>query len=136
VAGGMPLATSAHHPAASFHFYGHPVSAEKYVYLVEALCQSVGLPDADHILETRSIEVEGFDVRLDHFEGDENAIYLNFEYGAVTAGRTQTVFRLMLEANLLIYAQDQAQRRGTCRSALTLCRAWMLLAEKHLRVAR
>src|SRR5580698_6729067 len=105
----MPLATSAHHPAASFHFYGHPVSAEKYVYLVEALCQSVGLPDADHILETRSIEVEGFDVRLDHFEGDENAIYLNFEYGAVTAGRTQTVFRLMLEANLLIYAQDQAQ---------------------------
>jgi Tir chaperone protein (CesT) family len=85
------------------------VSADQYVYLVESLCQSVGLPDVDHVLEMRSIEVEGFDVRLDHFDTDEGAIYLNFDYGAVAAGRTLTVFRLMLEANLLIYAQDQAQ---------------------------
>jgi Tir chaperone protein (CesT) family len=96
-------------PAFHFQFCEHPVSADKYVYLVEALCQTVGLPDVNHVLEMRSIEVQGFDVRLDHFEGDENAIYLNFEYGAVSAGRTLTVFRLMLEANLLIYAQDQAQ---------------------------
>ncbi|WP_233836509.1 CesT family type III secretion system chaperone [Paraburkholderia sp. ZP32-5] len=85
------------------------MSADQYVYLVESLCQSVGLPDVDHVLEMRSIEVEGFDVRLDHFDTDEGAIYLNFDYGAVAAGRTLTVFRLMLEANLLIYAQDQAQ---------------------------
>ena len=85
------------------------MSAQTYAFLVESLCQTVGLPDVDHVLETRSIEVEGFDVRLDHFESDENALYLNFEYGAVTAGRTLHVFRLMLEANLLIYAKDQAQ---------------------------
>ena len=85
------------------------MSADQYVYLVESLCQSVGLPDVDHVLEMRSIEVEGFDVRLDHFDTDEGAIYVNFDYGAVAAGRTLTVFRLMLEANLLIYAQDQAQ---------------------------
>jgi hypothetical protein len=84
-------------------------SSRRNVYLVESLCQTVGLPDVDHVLEMRSIEVEGFDVRLDHFETDESAIYLNFDYGTVTAGRMLTVFRLMLEANLLIYAQDQAQ---------------------------
>lgn len=85
------------------------MSAQKYAYLIEALCQTVGLPDVDHVLQMHSIEVEGFDVRLDHFEEDEHAIYLNFDFGTVTAGRTLTVFRLMLEANLLIYAQDQAQ---------------------------
>lgn len=85
------------------------MSAERYSELVRALCDAVGLPDADHVLEHRTIEVEGFDVRLDYFDNDLSAIYLNFHYGTVTAGRTLTVFRLMLEANLLIYAQDQAQ---------------------------
>jgi hypothetical protein len=83
--------------------------SERYAQLVEDLCRTVGLADAAHVLRTRSIEVEGFDVRLEHFENDLEALYANFHYGAVTAGRTLTVFRLMLEANLLIYAQDQAQ---------------------------
>lgn len=85
------------------------MSSDLYAALVGELCAAVGLPDADHVLDTRSIEVEGFDVRLDHFETDEAALYVTFQYGAVTAGRALTVFRLMLEANLLIYAQDQAQ---------------------------
>ncbi|QGZ65831.1 CesT family type III secretion system chaperone [Paraburkholderia acidisoli] len=85
------------------------MSSDLYAALVGELCAAVGLPDADHVLDTRSIEVEGFDVRLDHFDTDETALYVTFQYGAVTAGRALTVFRLMLEANLLIYAQDQAQ---------------------------
>jgi hypothetical protein len=84
-------------------------NSERYAQLVRELCEAVGLLDAEHVLRTRSIEVEGFDVRLEFFENDLDAIYVNFHYGAVTAGRTLTVFKLMLEANLLIYAQDQAQ---------------------------
>ena len=85
------------------------MSAERYKEVMTSLCAVVGLPDVDHVLKTRQIEVEGFDVRLDYFDRDLDAMYANFHYGTVTAGRTLVVFRLMLEANLLIYAQDQAQ---------------------------
>jgi hypothetical protein len=92
-----------------FSFAAVSMSSDLYATLIGELCAAVGLPDADHVLETRSIEVEGFDVRLDHFDTDSEALYVTFQYGAVSAGRALTVFRLMLEANLLIYAQDQAQ---------------------------
>ncbi len=85
------------------------MSSERYVELVRDVCAVVDLPDADYVLETRTLEIEGFEVRLDHHENDPDAIYICFHYGTVTAGRTLTVFRLLLEANLLIYAQDQAQ---------------------------
>jgi hypothetical protein len=85
------------------------MSIERFAEVVRDVCTVVGLPDPDFVLQTRTIEVEGFDVRLDHFENDPEAMYVNFHYGTVTAGRTLVVFRLMLEANLLIYAQDQAQ---------------------------
>jgi len=85
------------------------VSEQQYTTLIEDLCLAVGLPDATEVLQTRSLEVEDFNVRLDHFDNDPAAVYVNFDLGAVTTGRTTTVFRLMLEANLLIYAQDQAQ---------------------------
>ncbi|MFM0039052.1 molecular chaperone Tir [Paraburkholderia strydomiana] len=85
------------------------MSIERFAEVLRDACGVVGLPDADYVLETRMIEVEGFDVRLDHFENDPEAMYVNFHYGTVTAGRTLVIFRLMLEANLLIYAQDQAQ---------------------------
>lgn len=85
------------------------MSAEQYTRVVTELCEVVGLPNAEHVLDTRTIDVEGFDVRLDYFDRDLDAMYANFHYGTVTAGRTLVVFRLMLEANLLIYAQDQAQ---------------------------
>jgi hypothetical protein len=82
---------------------------ERYEALVRDLCTEVGLPNPEHVLDTRAMEVEGFDVRIDHLEKDPDAVYVNFHYGTVTAGRTLVIFRLMLEANLLIYAQDQAQ---------------------------
>jgi hypothetical protein len=85
------------------------MSIERFAEVVRDVCSVVDLPDPEHVLQTRTIEVEGFDVRLDHFENDQEAMYVNFHYGTVTAGRTLVVFRLMLEANLLIYAQDQAQ---------------------------
>jgi len=85
------------------------MSSALYEKLIGELCAAVGLPDVDHVLETRSIEVEGFDVRIDHLDSDNEAIYITFNYGAVSSGRALTVFRLMLEANVLIYAQDQAQ---------------------------
>lgn len=85
------------------------MSRERYVELIHEVCNTVGLPDADYIVESQILEVEGFDVKLDHNENDEGSLYLCFQYGAVTAGRTLVVFRLMLEANLLVYAQDQAQ---------------------------
>ena len=85
------------------------MSSERYRSVITELCTVVGLPDVEHVLRTRSVEVEGFDVRLDYFERDLDAMYANLHFGAVTAGRTLAVFRLMLEANLLIYAQDQAQ---------------------------
>ncbi|CAB3772853.1 CesT family type III secretion system chaperone [Paraburkholderia humisilvae] len=85
------------------------MSAERYTMLVEELCDAVGLADVGHVLDTRRIEVDGFDVQLDYFENDLDAIYANFDFGTMTAGRTLVIFRLMLEANLLIYAQDQAQ---------------------------
>lgn len=85
------------------------MSWERYTEIVREVCGVVDLPDVDHILDTGTLEVEGFDVRLDHFESDPDAMYVNFHYGSITAGRTLVVLRLMLEANLLIYAQDQAQ---------------------------
>lgn len=77
--------------------------------LVLALCKTVNLPDAQDVLERGSIEVEGFEVMLTHYENDPAAMYITFHFGGVTAGRTLTVFRLMLESNLTVYAQDQAQ---------------------------
>src|SRR5215475_14068866 len=85
------------------------MSRERYVELIHEVCAVVGLPDADYVVESQTLEIEGFDVRLDHYENDAGSLYVCFHYGAVTAGRTLVVFRMMLEANLLIYAQDQAQ---------------------------
>lgn len=85
------------------------MSRERFEELIHETCTVVGLPDAEYVVETQALEIEGFDVHLDHHETDQDSIYVSFHYGAVTAGRTLVVFRLMLEANLLIYAQDQAQ---------------------------
>jgi hypothetical protein len=98
-------------PPFSHHSIGrlNLMSLERFNFLIQDLCDSIGIPDAERILETRMLEVEGFDVMVDHIEEDPNAAYLNFHYGIVTSGRTLKVFRLLLEANLVIYAQDQAQ---------------------------
>ena len=85
------------------------MSYERFADLVTELCLVVGLPDARTVLERSAMEIEGFHVQLGHFGNDEGAMYLSFDFGVVTAGRTLRVFRLLLEANLSIYAQDQAQ---------------------------
>ncbi|PIM50865.1 molecular chaperone Tir [Roseateles chitinivorans] len=85
------------------------MSQERYQSLVRDLCQLIELPDAEAVLRRGTIEVEGFEVHLANFSNDPGAMYLNFHYGIVTAGRTLRVFRLLLEANLSVYAQDQAQ---------------------------
>jgi hypothetical protein len=81
---------------------------ERYMGLVRALCVELDLPDSDAVLSSRRVEVEGFSVVLDHVTNDPGAMYLQFDYGITTAGRTLSIFRLMLESNLLVYAQDQA----------------------------
>lgn len=85
------------------------MSREQFEGLVGALCNAIDLPDPQAVLERGWIEVEGFEVLLMHNVADPAAMYINFHYGIVTAGRTLTVFRLLLEANLTVYAQDQAQ---------------------------
>ena len=86
-----------------------PEGAQLFDELLRQLCTVVGLPDPEQMVQKRQIQVEGFDVQFDYIDEDPEAFYLYFQYGIVTAGRTLSIYRLMLEANLLIYAQDQAQ---------------------------
>ncbi|HDR9503531.1 MULTISPECIES: 4-hydroxyphenylacetate 3-monooxygenase [Burkholderia cepacia complex] len=91
------------------------MATERFDAAITELCYALDLPDVGHVLTHRRIEVDGFDITLyasrDYEDGDlgEDALYLHLQYGVVTAGRTLTIFRLMLEANLSVYAQDQAQ---------------------------
>jgi hypothetical protein len=85
------------------------MSYERYRDLVVDLCRVVDLPSPDTVLERGAVEIDGFEILLSHLEADPDAMYLNFHFGIVTAGRTLRVFRLLLEANVQIYAQDQAQ---------------------------
>lgn len=85
------------------------MSADLFDDLLRELCVVVGLPDPEQMVQKRQLQVEGFDVVFDYLEDDPDAFYLYFQFGIVTAGRTLAIYRLMLEANLLIYAQDQAQ---------------------------
>ena len=82
---------------------------ELYLELIRQLCEVMEIPDHVSVQQTRRVQVNGYQVLLDYLEADPEAIYLLFDYGVPTAGRTMPVFRLMLESNLLVYAQDQAQ---------------------------
>ncbi|QET06508.1 MULTISPECIES: CesT family type III secretion system chaperone [Cupriavidus] len=85
------------------------MSLERRNELIVELCEELDIPDADGIVEAGLLNASGFDLAIDFFEEDPQAIYLNFEYGIISSGRTLRIFRLLLEANLTIYAQDQAQ---------------------------
>lgn len=85
------------------------MSLERYCKVIRDMCAVVGLPDGDTVRERGCLEVEGFEVQMAHYGNDPHAMYISFNFGVMTAGRTLKVFRLMLEANLSIYAQDQAQ---------------------------
>lgn len=80
-----------------------------YLDLIRQLCEAMEIPDFMAVQHSRRVQVGGYSVLLDYLDGDPEAIYLLFDYGIPTAGRTMPVFRLMLESNLLVYAQDQAQ---------------------------
>lgn len=85
------------------------MSYERYTDLVKQLCTTVGIPDAQAVIDRGVVEIEGYEVLITHYDNDAAAMYMNMHFGIVTAGRTLRVFRLLLESNLTIYAQDQAQ---------------------------
>ena len=77
--------------------------------LLEAVALEVGLGDPGSVVSARRIEVQGFECSFEITESDNDALYLLFDFGIATAGRTLRLFTAMLEANLTTYAQDQAQ---------------------------
>ncbi|KVL13719.1 CesT family type III secretion system chaperone [Burkholderia sp. MSMB1826] len=85
------------------------MSIERRDDLIREICSLRDIPDPEAMLEHGILEIDGFDIAIDHFEEDLDALYVTFQFGVVTAGRTLRVFRLLLEANLAVYAQDQAQ---------------------------
>jgi len=96
------------------------MSPQHYEQLIRDLCEVVGLPDADAAIARHALEVEGFEILLGYYDNDPEALYLNFAFGSVTSGRSLRVYRLMLEANLSLYAQDQAQLGLDADSGLVL----------------
>ena len=85
------------------------MSFDRYCQLIADLCQSVGIPDADEVLTRGELRVGALTVQIPFFDNDPEAIYLAYNFGAVSAGRTYRIFRMMLEANFVVYAMDQAQ---------------------------
>lgn len=85
------------------------MSYEHFQSLVTELCAVLEVPDVAGVLERGCVETGGYEVMLNNYETDASAMYVSLNFGVVPAGRTLRVFRLMLEANLSIYAQDQAQ---------------------------
>lgn len=91
------------------------MSSARFETIVRQMCEALDLPDVQSVLSRRVLWVEGFEVYLHEptpqpdDEVPEQALYLRISYGLPPAGRTLTVYRLLLEANLSVYAQDQAQ---------------------------
>jgi hypothetical protein len=77
--------------------------------LLRALCAEIDMHDVQQVLDTRTLEVDGFECSMEAPDSDPDTLYLLFNFGIATAGRTLRLFRAMLEANLTTYAQDQAQ---------------------------
>ncbi len=76
--------------------------------LLSDFCQCVGVPNALTVIERRMVQVKGMEVGFEAFSDDPDHFQIQFRFGAMAAGRTLRVFRLMLEANLLVYAKDNA----------------------------
>lgn len=85
------------------------MSLERRDQLIRELCELRGIGDAEHVISQGVVCIDDFDIAIDYFDEDAAAIYVNFQFGVVSGGRTLRVFRLLLEANLSVYAQDQAQ---------------------------
>jgi hypothetical protein len=85
------------------------MSLERRDQLIREICELRGLGDAEYVITHGVVCIDDFDIAIDYFDEDPCAIYVNFQFGIVSGGRTLRVFRLLLEANLSVYAQDQAQ---------------------------
>jgi hypothetical protein len=85
------------------------MSQQRYIELVAGLCQAVNLGDPGAALERGAVEVDGFTIQLRYHENDPQAMYINLELGPIATQRILRIFQLMLESNLTLYAQDQAQ---------------------------
>jgi hypothetical protein len=77
--------------------------------LLSDFCQCVGLADASMVVGQRLVQVKGMEVGFESLSDDPDHFQIHFRFGAIAAGRALRVFRLMLEANLLVYAKDNAQ---------------------------
>ncbi|MBP7565025.1 MAG: molecular chaperone Tir [Burkholderiaceae bacterium] len=75
--------------------------------LLQDFCSEVGLHPPE-ILRRRKVLVKGIDVGFSELLEDPDHFYLAFQFGAIAAGRTLKAWRLMLEANVLVYAKDVA----------------------------
>jgi hypothetical protein len=83
------------------------MSAEKLSILLTDFCETVGLYPPE-IVRRLQVQVKGMEVVFRCAEGDADHFYFAYQFGAIAAGRTLKVFRLMLEANVLVYAKDDA----------------------------
>lgn len=83
------------------------MSDKRLPELLREFCAVVGLHPVD-ILRRRMVLVRGIEVAFSEQGEDPDHYYAIFRFGAVAAGRSLRVFRLMLEANLLVYARDDA----------------------------
>jgi len=77
--------------------------------LIRSLCEEIGLPDAAPCIKARMVDVQGFECTFEMPEDGAETLYLLFNFGIATAGRTLRLFTAMLQANITTYAQDQAQ---------------------------
>lgn len=83
------------------------MSIDKLNQLLTDFCETVGLYPPE-IVRRAQVQVKGMDVVFRCNEGDDDHFYFSYQFGAIAAGRTLKVFRLMLEANVLVYAKDHA----------------------------
>ncbi len=85
------------------------MSAQRFVDLIDGMCRSLGLASSDAVLQQGFLMHRDFEVVVNYYEAsDPGALYMGFNFGVVQAGRTVRIYRLLLEANLAVYAQDQA----------------------------
>ena len=72
------------------------MSIERRDQLIREICTLRDVPGVDEVLARGELEIDSFDVAIDHFAEDGDAVYVTFQYGIVTAGRTLRVYRLLL----------------------------------------
>ena len=81
---------------------------EPLEYLLRDFCQCVGLPDAETVIARRMVQVRGMEVGFEVFDDEPDHFQIHFRFGSIAAGRALRIFSVMLEANLLVYAKDDA----------------------------